>query len=116
MTYMTAGIKPTWADVHDFVDEEFTDIWAMETDPEGERGEVATAYFSEENYPFTVTILGAAIEDNSGTIYRDRDWLVKMLGIKEVLRYEAACAESRMEYLAANGADDTLYDEWKEAR
>lgn len=116
MTYMTAGEAPLWADVHDFEDDSFSDLWQQETDPENERGEVAIAYFEEEFHPFTVTILGASIEDNSGTIYRDRDWLVKMIGQEKIARYEAEREEYRLEYNAANSADDTLYDEWKEAR
>jgi hypothetical protein len=115
MTYMTAGTTPKWADVHDFTDDSFSDIWKQETDPEAERGEVAVAFFSEEFYPFAVTMLGASIEDNSSTIYRDREWLVKMIGHKQIARYEAEREEYRLEYNAQNGSDDTLYDEWKEA-
>ena len=98
MTYLTATNKPDWLRRADRrVD--MSDVWQEQTDPAAERGEVCEAIFQRVDVPCVderhacfnaggMTLIGIAITDTGGTIYRDRAWAIKMLGVDAVWRVE----------------------------
>lgn len=78
---------------------DISDAWREQTDPNNERGEVCLAYFASEKVPcqnerhecFTgdgLALIGISVRDNSGTVYRGREWAVKMLGTDTVWQIE----------------------------
>ncbi len=82
--------KPKWATAEYTLD--ITDAWNDIVDPENEDGETVTAHFrreiSDRPDQDTMTLLGLSIADDSGTIYRDREWAVKMFGPHDVWHIE----------------------------
>ncbi|MHA7852222.1 hypothetical protein [Roseovarius sp.] len=98
MTYLNATITPDWTRREDRrVD--VSDVWQEQTDPNNERGEVCEAIFERVDVPCIderhrcfdadgFTLIGIAITDECGTVYRDRAWALKMLGADAVWRVE----------------------------
>ena len=98
MTYMTAGQKPDWLKrANRRVD--ISDVWMEQTDTTAERGESCDALFERvdvlcsdlQHRDYSAdgfTLIGIAITDTGGTIYRDRGWAIKMLGADAVWRVE----------------------------
>lgn len=103
MNITTAMARPKWAVADREVD--ITDIWAEATDPEGERGEVCTAYLHEDTIGrnrikwgcdvwITFTLKGIAVEDRGLTSYHDREWALKVLGASAIWEIEDAEMEA----------------------
>ena len=112
MTYLEADVTPDWVTYADRVTD-ISDVWAEATDPEQERGEVCMAYFDAAtpvrqrpsgDYPTDkpfdaadgMRLVGIAIVDTTGTIYRGREWATKVLGpdtVWNVERYEMETPE-----------------------
>lgn len=98
MTYTTAGQKPDWLRRADRrID--ISDVWMEQTDRDYERGEVCEAFFERVDLPCIdelshcfdadgMKLIGIAVIDECGTIYRDRSWAIKMLGVDAVWRVE----------------------------
>ena len=99
MTYLRAGIKPDWIGKADRA-VNVSDMWMEATDPQNERGEVCMAYLASTvpltHYPMEggpdprdgMELLGISIEDTTGTIYRNRAWAQKVLGVDAVWKIE----------------------------
>jgi len=94
-------VRPKWAIADREVD--ITDIWAEATDPENERDETCTAYLHEDisdrmtwgcDIQITFTLRGISIEDRGLTIFRDREWALKILGPAAIWKIEDAEMEA----------------------
>ncbi len=90
--------RPHWLQADSTADA--TDWWLDLTDPENERGETCTAYFdhaedsglddTHAHAPVIVpTLMGIAVECG-GLPCHDREWVIRILGIKAVWRIEDA--------------------------
>jgi len=98
MTYMTSAQTPDWLRrVDRRID--VSDVWMEQTDPDNERGEVCEALFErvdlrcidELSHCFDadgMNLIGIAVTDECGTIYRNREWAIKMLGVDAIWRVE----------------------------
>lgn len=98
MTYKTANQLPAWVKQTDRrVD--MSDVWMEHTDPENERGEVCEALLVAATIPCYnaregcynadgFELIGVAVQDEVGTIYRDREWALKMMGLDAVSHVE----------------------------
>jgi hypothetical protein len=104
MTYKTANQKPAWMK-HIDRRVDVSDIWMEHTDPENERGEICEALFTSASVPCYAAregcfdmpgfeLVGIAVRDEGGAIYRDREWAMKMLGADAVWRIEAGEMEA----------------------
>ena len=83
---------------------DISDAWQETTDPENERGEVVVGFFNRvpvDCYAaregcFTrdgYELVSVSIEDTSGTVTRNRDWAMKMMGYEAITRIEDAESE-----------------------
>lgn len=93
-------LKPSW--VNSDLESDLDDVWIEETDPENILGECCTGHFTvtDNEWQFSVTLEGLAVEDATGVRYFDRERAILFLGFETVCRVESVLAEEAIEEAA----------------
>ena len=98
-------------------EEDLSDVWMQECDPENEHGEICIGIFDVQESG-NVFLIGLRLEDRGTTpAYFNREWAINCLGDDTVLRVER-CIEKDddlvSEILAEDHNPDEEYDIRKE--